>query len=113
MNYDAEGKLVLNKVEQARWEEMIKIEPKLEQMYLKAQGYQKYWNEVERFCANEKWYGYSGNASMKRQLVGLTGWDAKNRLLSDEKDYDIAYHKIYEEFPDCKNCACLGGGVQV
>mgnify|MGYP000866832028 CR=1 FL=1 len=77
------------------WEEMIKMEPELLDLYNMARAYKRTHN----FCANQVWYGPGG---LKHKMIHLVGWGAYGVLRTCEA-YDIAYHKIYDALPRCNH----------
>jgi len=81
------------------FKQMTAIEPELrdllrEARQVKARG--------ESFCANKIWY-----RDFKPRLLRLVGWEARQFQLRTSSAYDIAYTRIYNALPNCKNCGCL------
>lgn len=90
------------------WEQIILIEPRLEQLH-------RYANWIRDtggpyFCANEIW----GNL-FKPQLVELVGWHREwhsdpvrdfSSIMKEGRTYDLVYRKIYDTLPSCRNCGC-------
>jgi hypothetical protein len=90
------------------WEDIIKIEPKLEELYIKAKSFNEDCDKNKNSCANRVWYGFGGKKSLKKEMSKLVGWDCNNELLNTTSAYDISYHTIYDVLPDCKGCGvCL------
>ena len=81
------------------WKEIIKIEPALAALLKEAK---KVDGRDKQFCANAVWY-----KNFKPRLVHLVGFDARNQELNSSEVYDIAYQKIYQVLPPCKECLCL------
>lgn len=83
------------------WKWMCSIEPELKRLMTELRAVEP--NE-KRFCANAVWYAWNGP---KRRLQDLVGWYARNKALSSEECYDVAYHTLYDVLPCCRNCACF------
>jgi hypothetical protein len=95
--------------EAVSWEDIVAAEPRFEQLL-------RYATWVidpggPYFCANEIWFNL-----FKPHVVKLVGWgrewqmDAiKNAgdILGESQAYDLAYEKIYDTLPGCRNCGCL------
>jgi hypothetical protein len=90
------------------WREMVKLEPRLGALLREAQ---KVDGSDPHFCANDVWYGYEGGCyagrGLKRQLCQLVGWYARRPELRGCDCYDVAYMKIYDALPPCRDCLCL------
>ena len=83
------------------WGLLVKIEPRLGEMLKRAKAVK---GDGEHFCANTVWYD-----DFKPELCTLVGWEASgtNPLLHTPQAYDLAYRKIYETLPDCRDCTCM------
>ena len=62
------------------------------------------------FCANARWYGYGKYRGMgyKPRLVELVGMCARSDdpALRTSDAYDLAYRRLYDLLPDCRQCLC-------
>jgi hypothetical protein len=83
------------------WQEIIEREPRLNELLKKAEEI-KDDGSGEYFCANEIWY-----RDFKPQLNKLVGYFTENTVLNTSECYDIAYQKIYNVLPGCRNCGCF------
>jgi hypothetical protein len=83
------------------WCELVKREPELRTLFEKAKAVD---DSDPHFCANRVWYRH-----FKPVLCDLVGWDARvqDGVVNSSEAYDIAYRKIYQALPDCKDCACI------
>ena len=88
--------------EKITWEEMVKIEPGLLELYKKIKAEKVKDNH---YCAIAAWYG--GGVGFKSELTKLVGWGAKDERLKNPTAYDLAYDKLFHSLPDCKNCGCM------
>jgi hypothetical protein len=86
------------------WNELIKLEPLLAGLLEHAKRVKDDPTRTS-FCANDVWYGV-----LKPELVSLVGWASPNpsgHVLASSKAYSVAYQKIYDALPPCRNCLCL------
>lgn len=83
------------------WKLLVELEPRLGEMLKRAKSVN---GEDKHFCANAVWFD-----EFKPELCTLVGWDASgfDLRLHTERAYDIAYNKIYDVLPPCKDCLCL------
>lgn len=86
------------------WETLTKQEPKLLRLYhLAAATYDD--PARDHFCANWIWVRFY------KPIVGsLVGWSAvspPSPYFLTSAAYDIAYNKIYDQLPGCRNCMCM------
>ncbi len=82
------------------WSVLVEHEPRLKHL---ERTVRKVKDEGgESFCANEWWY----ERGLKDQLVLLAGWSARNPRLRSEAAYDLAYDRLYDLLPDCRDCSC-------
>ncbi len=84
------------------WALLVQLEPELEALYREIRTLRGKGGRV--FCANRVWY-----SRFKGRLLRLVGWEARNpdpRIRSAEA-YDLAYQKLYDALPNCRNCSCL------
>ena len=84
------------------WSMLVDLEPRLRDLLSNARAV-KDDPSAPSFCANEIWYRKNG---LRDQLCELVGWSArkKDSLLQSSDAYDLAYDKIYNALPDCRNC---------
>ena len=84
------------------WHDLVKAEPALGELLAEAQAVKD--NGGTSFCANSIWYN-----RFKQRLLPLVGWDRRGHpVLGGMAAYDLAYHKIYDALPDCRDCLCWG-----
>jgi hypothetical protein len=89
------------------WEELVQIEPRLQQLYQKVRRIKDRGGRY--FCANECWYGDDDHDGLKEEMQYLVGYltpascDPRIRTM---KAYSLAYSKLYNALPDCRNCNC-------
>jgi len=76
------------------WEEIVVIEPKLEDLRKKAA-------ESKSSCYMSTWYGVPYGTGLKYSMAKLVGWSCSNNDLCNSVDYSTAQQKIYGELPDC------------
>jgi hypothetical protein len=90
------------------WHNLIKIEPRLKQLYSEVQAI-KDDHTTRAFCANDVWYGYNGNPGFKEPMSRLVGFNAASTdpRIRTMKAYNTAYDKLYQALPDCRNCCCM------
>lgn len=106
------------------WERLVELEPELAKLEREVQAYRKLDRlqrqilalpvdlPLEAFrwaattCANAIWYGYGGYPGIKPRLLGLVGWHARNPALRSSAAYDLAYRRLYDDLPGCRNCSC-------
>jgi hypothetical protein len=94
----------------ALWKEMLKEEPAL-QLLMKELRAVKDDKKEASFCANRLWLmGWDNDplSSPKRKIEELVGWHAQNPVLRTEAAYRLAYEKLYDVLPNCRNCWCIG-----
>jgi hypothetical protein len=89
------------------WDELVKLEPELDRLYRKIHAIKDPGGRT--FCANARWYGYGGHPSLKAVMVYLVGCEgaARDPRLRTSEAYNIAYTRLYNALPDCRNCMCL------
>ena len=96
------------------WEILVQNEPGLKVLLADAELIQDDLTTVN-FCANAAWYGYSGHPGLKPRLLRLVGWrridlddqSDEEQLIRSQQAYSLAYHRIYDVLPNCRNCGCL------
>lgn len=81
------------------WEELIKIEPRLEKLLNKAQRY--HLTAGADFCPINAWF----NEGLKEELTGLVGWYGEKEEISGAAHYDIAHRKIFGALPENEEAA--------
>jgi hypothetical protein len=86
------------------WPEICQLEPRL-QALLEEIKQVKDDPTTPYFCANAHWYGQSG---FKSRIFYLVGHWAENCHLRSSTAYDVAYHKLYDALPNCRNCGNCG-----
>lgn len=86
------------------WRELVRREPRLAELLREAKAVD---DSDPHFCANLVWYGRGG---LKERLCRLVGWEAEkdDPVLRTPEAYDLAYEKIYNALPDCRDCDCWG-----
>jgi hypothetical protein len=91
------------------WHKLTRLEPRLLDLYREVRSIHDNGREPS-FCANRVWYGRGGFEGFKHRLTALVGFrrrnDGSHARLATSRAYDIAYHKIYDAIPPCRNCAC-------
>ena len=100
---------VANSEPKITWRILCELEPRLLDLYNEVSSIKDEGGEY--FCANAVWYGRGNFEGFKHRLVALVGFrrqnDGSDPRLAASRSYDIAYHKIYDALPDCRNCACI------
>jgi hypothetical protein len=84
------------------WRDLTKIEPRLVALY---QEIRTIKDNGESFCANALWYGYA-SLGFKDRMSRLVGFTADDPRLRTMEAYGVAYKKLYEALPNCRNCGC-------
>jgi len=97
------------------WDDLIVLEPFLGQLLAEIEAVHD--DPTERyFCANELWYGYNRfrGCGFKQSLSLCVGRHRDNHELGfappelcTSTAYDVAYEKLYNALPDCRNCLCM------
>lgn len=118
------------------WELLTRLEPRLADLERLIQAVRDPGEPTARsFCANSVWYG--GAKPLLLQLAGwhrnqlepvrdpnrvdeflaldlgeddapqLAPRNDWERKLCTSKAYDVAYQRLYEQLPHCRNCGCL------
>ena len=86
------------------WDELIKAEPRLEKLYERVKRIQDDKSKPS-FCANLVWYGW-----VKAEMCRLVGYEATTPVAGSSEAYDLAYKRLYNLLPDCRNCfGCTEG----
>lgn len=87
------------------WDMLVKEEPELKELLKRAKAIND--NKAkDSFCANYIWY----RKGFRESVYKLVGWEAKKGMadfMYTTTAFDIAYDKIYDALPDCRNCICL------
>lgn len=81
------------------WQEIIAIEPKLLSLETEIKSIKD--SGGKSFCANTIWYN-----QFKQRVVDLVGDYASNEQLRSQQAYSLAYHHLYDQLPNCRNCNC-------
>jgi hypothetical protein len=88
------------------FEELVALEPGLSKLLAEARAERAEQRANPYYCANDVWY-----RRFKPRLLRLVGWersgDHEHSELSCPAAYDVAYDRIYEALPECRNCGCL------
>jgi hypothetical protein len=90
------------------WNTLVELEPRLPQLYHRAKAIKDH-RRTKSFCANQVWYGTAYSGSLKDRLCVLVGWErlgSGDPRLKTSEAYDLAYDKLYDVLPACRNCAC-------
>jgi len=83
------------------WEKLIELEPRLAELLEEAKQVKDLGGSS--FCANQTWFNRFG-----KRLDKLVGWYAEGApAIQTSESYDIAFMKIYDALPACRNCTCL------
>ena len=89
------------------FQRLLELEPSLADLYAEVQAVQDD-PALPSFCANRVWYADGG---FKDRLVHLVGWGRRDlpadAVLRSRRAYDVAYERLYEVLPSCRNCWCL------
>lgn len=107
------------------WERLVDLEPELAQLEREVRAYRR-MDQLKRqllalpvelppdvvrwattTCANAIWYGYGGYVGIKPRLRTLVGWYARHPALRSREAYDLAYRRLYDGLPGCRNCSCI------
>ena len=83
------------------WEELIAIEPALQEMLTEISHIE---DASPSFCANQTWFD-----QYDERMGWLVGWYATkaNPRLRTSDAYDLAFEKLYNALPDCRDCNCV------
>ena len=94
--------------EKITWSLLCDLEPRLIHLLAKVREIEDDKRKPS-FCANSIWYGEYGQEGIKPRLVQLVGWQAmgSDPRLKTTQAYDLAYEKLYNLLPPCRNCNCL------
>ena len=86
------------------WTKMCHVEQDLLGLYIDAMNRTRDEESKNKrcVCANHIWY-----QDFKPRLRLLVGWEARNPLLWSSECYDVAYQKIYDAMPECRECGCI------
>lgn len=90
----------MEQIRDQQWDAIIQMEPLLGELQQRAHNVED--KGGDHFCANTIWY-----SEFKPTLTSLAGFEAKDRRLRSMPIYDLAYSKVYNELPACRNCACF------
>lgn len=87
------------------WEELAAGEPRLLHVLAAAQRIGEDFGSDPRFCADD-WFHRRGG--LKTQVVELVGWRRKdNAVLGTPGAYDVAYQRVFDVLPNCRDCSCF------
>jgi hypothetical protein len=88
------------------WDDLVRIEPLLARLYRNIRAIKDDKHEPA-FCANAAWYGHGGRPiNFKEQMQHLVGWHAQDPRLRAQQANRLAYVKLYDALPNCRNCNC-------
>jgi hypothetical protein len=83
------------------WERLIELEPRVAELLEEARRVKDPGGSS--FCANQTWFD-----QFDKRLDKLVGWYADGDPdLQTSEAYDVAFIKIYDVLPACRNCTCL------
>ncbi len=85
------------------WGELVRLEPRLRVLQRDVKAVD---GSDPHFCANRVWYARGG---FKERLCCLVGWEAErdDPVLRSSEAYDVAYDRLYNLLPPCRDCWCL------
>lgn len=85
------------------WEDLVAREPHLADLLERVSGIRD-TGETPSFCANHLWLEV-----FRPELFDLVGWLAsrKDGVLRSSAAYDVAYKRIYNALPACRDCSCF------
>ena len=89
----------MESVSPSTFEAICALEPRLRSL---AEEIERIKPELAHFCANRTWY-----RDYEDRFNALLGWHAWNPTLRSEVAYNIAFKRLYELMPPCRNCTCL------
>src|SRR6266446_9501706 len=84
------------------WEQLAAIQPRLLDFLREAQTIQDDHTQPS-FCGNLAWSRSRIRGDLKH-LVGLRLSEGADPRLRTQRSYDVAYHKLYDALPPCRNC---------
>lgn len=89
------------------WGHLVRAAPRLKALLEEARQVRSH--DSPTFCANNVWFGYFEHRGFKPRLHHLVGWAVADRrgashLLASSEAYEVAYQKIYQALPDCRDC---------
>jgi hypothetical protein len=93
-------------IEDNTWAKLVKSESRLLDLLQEAKATKDDKSKLS-FCAHDYWYREDG---LRDRLYCLVGWEAEKWYVSElrtSEAFDIAYDKIYESLPNCRNCSCV------
>ena len=93
----------MNNIDNITWDKLVDAEPRLDLLLHEIEQIEDD-RENPSFCANLIWY-----REYKHQFVKLVGKYAEGNdpILYSHIAYELAYKKLYDSLPDCRNCGCL------
>ena len=90
------------------WKRLVELEPGLLALYEYARSINDDKSKPS-FCANALYIGFAEyrNVGLKGTLRDLVGWNRPDvPELNTSEAWDVAFEKIYNALPDCRNCLC-------
>jgi hypothetical protein len=89
------------------WARLVELEPRLAELLAEIRRVKDDKRRSE-FCANGAWYGTYDTEGFKPRFASLVGFEAKGPAeLKTMAAYDLAYEKLYQALPNCRNCFCI------
>jgi hypothetical protein len=87
------------------WPGLVRAEPRLGALLAEAQAVEDD-GSTPSFCANEVWA-----RQFKPRLAKLVGWyaEGEDRMLHTNRAYDLAYARVCNALPACRDCGCTDG----
>ncbi len=90
------------------WADLVRREPRL--IPLLTEAVKQHRDTDSHYCANGKWYGFGKyrDRGLKPRLVRLVGIHAESSdpVLHTSEAYDVAYQRVYDALPNCRDCGC-------
>lgn len=92
------------------WGRLVRLEPRLAAVLVDAEAVDP--GDDKRFCANRVWYGRQAEGGLRGRLYRLVGWGRRGQpgvspALATSEAYDVAYRRVYDALPACRECGCL------
>ncbi len=87
------------------WEKLVEIEPRLGQLLAEVRKV-KDDKQMAGFCANNVWFGNNRHHGFKPRMYVLVGRASVHPQLRSSTAYSMAYAKLYDALPSCRNCNC-------
>ena len=93
-----------SKEKQLSWEDLVRLEPRLDEVRREIELVKDDNPSTTFFCANGTW-----KRQFQPRMYKLVGWGRKegDPQLRTSEAYRVAHWKLYNLLPDCRNCLCL------